>query len=205
MTEIMTASDKRMTDGQIETAVNHLRDAMRKHRPEISSDIAQQVLGTENLGMAMFSPFRNRAEAVSNMIVRKVDKVDRRKLPCEVLDGTGRKQYVDRNVVNAMPHGTGESAEVFFFKLGRYISDADLEKEYELRGLIAVDPYSLAAVNEADPAFADTHPNGTHWQDKDGNWCYSTFSLWGGGGRDVDVYRRRNEWRDSWWFAGLRK
>ena len=37
MTQIMNASDvKVMTDGQIEDAVNKLRDAMRKHRSENS-------------------------------------------------------------------------------------------------------------------------------------------------------------------------
>ena len=68
MTQIMTAAE--MTDGQIENAVNKLRDVMRKHRSEITSDVAQQVLGVENLGMMMFTPFRERAEAVSNLIVR---------------------------------------------------------------------------------------------------------------------------------------
>jgi hypothetical protein len=38
MTQIMTATE--MTDGQIENAVNKLRDAMRKHRSEITSDVA---------------------------------------------------------------------------------------------------------------------------------------------------------------------
>ena len=62
MAETMTASE--MTDGQIENAVDKLRAAMRKHRSEISSGIAQQVLGVENLGMEMFTPFRKRAEAM---------------------------------------------------------------------------------------------------------------------------------------------
>jgi hypothetical protein len=201
MGNTMTAS-KLMTDGQIETAVNHLRDAMRKHRSEIGSDAAQQVLGTENLGMMMFSPFRERAEAVSKMIIRKVDKVDRTKLPCEVLAATGRNQYVDRDVVNAMPHGSGEGAEVIFFKTDLsakdgYISDDDLEKEYALRGLVPADPYSQAAVNQADPAFADKCPNGTHWKDKDGNWCYSAFHLWRDG-RSVRVHRRSRRWDVHW-------
>ena len=37
----------------------------------------------------------------------------------------------------------------------RQISDADLDAEYEKRGLKPADPYSLVAVNEADPAFAE--------------------------------------------------
>jgi hypothetical protein len=91
-----------------------------------------------------------------------------------------------------------------FFKLNRYVSDADLDKEYELRGLKPADPYSLAAVNEDDPAFADDHPNGTHWKDGDGNWCYAVFRRWFDE-RDVFVSRDGNGWDDGWWFAGLRK
>ena len=82
----MTATE--MTDGKIENAVNKLRDAMRKHRSSITSDVAQQVLGVENLGMMMFTPFRERAEVVSNLIIRKV-KVNRSRSPQEALDATG--------------------------------------------------------------------------------------------------------------------
>ena len=52
MTQIMIASG--MSDGQIETAVQQLRAAMRKHRDEVQKDVAQQALGVDNLGMRMF-------------------------------------------------------------------------------------------------------------------------------------------------------
>jgi hypothetical protein len=206
MTEIMTAA--KMTDGQIENAVNKLRDAMRKHRSEISSDVAQQVLGVENLGMMMFTPFREHAEAVSNLIVRKVT-VNRSRTPQGALDATGRAQSTDSEVVDAMPKGEGDEAEVVFFKpdlsnRNGYISDDDLEKEYELRALKPADPVSVAAVNEADPTFADEHPHGTHWKDAKGNWCYATFRRWGDG-RRVGVDRDGSDWSDRWWFAGVRK
>ncbi len=131
----MTAAE--ITDGQIENAVNKLRDAMRKHRSEITSDVAQQVLGVENLGMLMFTPFRERAEAVSNLIVRKAT-VNRSRFPQEALEATGRAQYTDRKVVDAMPKGEGNEAEVVFFKpdlskRNGFISDNDLEKEFDLR------------------------------------------------------------------------
>jgi hypothetical protein len=201
MTKIMIAIE--ITDGQIENAVNKLRDAMRKHRSEITSDVAQQVLGVENLGMMMFAPFRERAEVISNLIVRTT-KVNRARTPQQVLDATGRKQYTNSDVVATMPRGEGSEAEVIFFKLGRYVSDNELEKEYELRGLKPADPYSLAAVNEADPAFADGHLNCTHWQDVNGKWCFSAFDRWGGE-RSLGVRRLDSDWYDGWWFAGLRK
>lgn len=206
MTQIMTAAE--MTDGQIENAVNKLRDAMRKHRSEITSDVAQQVLGVENLGMMMFTPFRERAEVVSSLIVRTV-KVNRGRSQQEAIEATGRAQYTDRKVVDAMPKGEGDEVEVVFFKpdlsnRNGFISDDDLEKEFELRGLKPADPISVAAVNEADPAFADEKPHGTHWKDVKGNWCFATFHRWRGE-REVDVYRRGSDWSDGWWFAGVRK
>ncbi|HEY4508887.1 MAG TPA: hypothetical protein VJC13_01220, partial [Candidatus Paceibacterota bacterium] len=71
MAKTMTASE--MTDGQIDTAVDSLRAAMRKHRSEIPKDAAQQALGVDNLGMRMFAVFRGLVEAVSNLIIRIVD------------------------------------------------------------------------------------------------------------------------------------
>ena len=206
MTQIMTAAE--MTDGQIENAVNKLRDAMRKHRSEITSDIAQQVLGVENLGMMMFTPFRQRAEVVSNLIVRKA-KVNRSRSQQEAIEATGRAQYTDRKVVDAMPKGEGDEVEVVFFKpdlsnRNGFISDDDLEKEFELRGLKPADPVSVAAVNEADPAFADEKPHGTHWKDAKGNWCFATFGHWFGE-RLVCVSENGSDWDVRWWFAGLRK
>jgi uncharacterized protein YejL (UPF0352 family) len=88
--KIMTAA--KMTDDQIENAVNKLRAVMRKHRPSITSDVAQQVLGVENLGMMMFSPFRECAEAVSNLIVCNVP-VNRGCAQHEAITATGRVQY----------------------------------------------------------------------------------------------------------------
>ena len=105
-----------------------------------------------------------------------------------------------------------------------YISDDDLEKEFELRGLKPADPISVAAVNEADPAFADEKPHGTHWKDAKGKWCYAAFHRWDddgrhvlvnrydsdwldrwGDGREVNICRSDDDWDDYWWFAGVRK
>jgi len=207
MTEIMIASE--MNDDQIDTAVAQLRAAMRKHRKEISKDTAQHVLGTENLGMRMFAVFRGLAEAVSAFIVRLVP-VNRDRTPQEALNATGRKQYTDQKVVDAMPRGKGKDAQVIFFKprpeafTNGYITDEALEKEYAFLGLTPADSYSLCAVNEADPVFADEHPNATHWKDADGKWCFATFHRWNGG-RKVYVNRHDYDWRVDWLFAGLRK
>lgn len=138
-----------------------------------------------------------------NQIIRHAI-VNRTRTPQGALDATGRKQYTDTDVVAEMPQGDGDETDVVFFKLGRYISDDDLEKEYEMRGLMPADPYALSAVNEADPAFADEHPNCTHWKDKDGKWCYAAFDRWVDD-RNVHVDRLGHGWDDRWWFAGRRK
>jgi len=204
MASTMTASEQSMTDGQIDNIVDKFRAALRKHRSEFPHDVVRNVLGLKNLGMECMAPFRARVEAISNLITRRV-KVNRTRNAQAALDATGRRQYTDKDVVNAMPQGEGEEAEVVFFNLGRYVSNAELEKEYEIRVLKPADPYSLATVNETDQAFADQKPNATHWQDVDGKWCYAAFSQWSDGGRNVNVNRSKNDWNDSWWFGGVRK
>ena len=205
MSKIMSPSEVTpITSGQIAKFLDVQAAALRKSG--LPSEPTQQVLESQGAALAdeFVAAVRKRVDAISNMIVRRV-KVDRARTPQQVLDATGRKQYTDRLVVVAMPRGEGDDAEVVFFKLGRYVSDIDLDKEYELRGLKPADPYAQAAANEADPAFADDHPNATHWKDADGNWCYVAFRRWRGGGRDVRVYRNDFGWRGRWFFAGVRK
>lgn len=203
MAKTMTASMQPMTDGQIDNLVDKFRAAVRKHRNEFRSETVQQVLGVENLGMELLAPFRKRVEATSNLIVRHVS-VNRNRIPQETLNATGRKQYVDGAVLNVMPQGEDTDMGVFFFNLGRFVSGEELEKEYDLRGLKPADPYAVAAVNEADPVFADEYPNATHWKDADGKWCYAAFRRWDDK-RLVVVDRRDDDWDGHWWFAGFRK
>lgn len=205
----MTPSVAGMTDGQIDKAADVFRALLRKHRAEFSSEATQHALGTNDLGPALLAAFRKHVEAFSNMITRHIT-VNRTRSPQDAIAATGRNQYVDKNVLATMPQGEGDEADVIFFKPGHYVSDADLEKEYALRGLVPADPYALTAVNEADPAFSDEHPNGTHWKDADGRWCYAAFRRWFDDrrvddGRSVGVGRKGNGWSDGWWFAGRRK
>src|SRR3989338_8114210 len=201
MAKIMIASQQ-MTDGQIENVVAKLRDALRKHRGELGSEPVQQALGVENLGMELLAVIRKHVEALSNMIVRRV-KVDRTRTPQAMLDATGRRQYTNRKVVDAMPRSEGEEVDVYLFKprpeayKNGFINDDDLEKEYEFHGLVPADPYSLAAVIEADPAFADKHRNVTHWKDANGKLCYIAFSRWDGE-RSVGVNRDGRVWFSEW-------
>ncbi len=211
MGQTMTASteSKMITDGQIDNVVNKLRDALRKHRAEFELASVQQVLGVDNLGMELLTPFRKRVEAISSLIVRRV-KVNRSLTPQEALDATDRKQYTDRKVVATMPQGEGDEVDMYFFKpspeayQNGVISDDRLAKEFDLRNL-KPDPLAQAAVNAADPTFADDRPNGTHWKNQEGKWCFAAFNRWFGDERSVRVDRRGSDWSDYWWFAGLRK
>ena len=204
MTSIMTPSQT-ITAGQIGKLQELLGAALRKS--ELLRDPVQRVIETQGdaLVAELLAVVRKRVEAVSKMIVRRV-KVNRGRSPQETLAATGRKQYVDDSVVASMPRGEGREIEVYFFNVGRNLSDADLEKEYELRSLKPADPYSQSAVNEDDPDFADDYPNGTHWKDAQGNWCFTAFRDWVGFGRHVVVDRHDSDWEDfNLWFAGLRK
>ncbi|HEY4509230.1 MAG TPA: hypothetical protein VJC13_03060 [Candidatus Paceibacterota bacterium] len=207
MAKTMTPS---ITDEQIDKAADQLRAAMRKHRMEVRKDVAQKALGVDNLGMRMFAVFCGIAESLANLIVRVV-RVNRDCTPEEALKATGRKQHVSADVVSTMPKGRGGKTEVLFFKprpeaydKNGLISDDNLEKEFEFVGLKPVDPYSLAQANTDDPAFADTHPNGTHWKDTDGKWCFAAFDRWRDG-RIVFVVEGGFGWNDYWWVAGVRK
>ncbi|HDQ23089.1 MAG TPA: hypothetical protein ENN28_03935 [Candidatus Uhrbacteria bacterium] len=138
--------------------------------------------------------------------ITRLVRVDRTRTPKKAIKVTNRVEYTDDSAVESMPaqgKGVEQDVEVVFFNLGRLVNDNNLAAEYEKRGL-KPDPYAVSAVNEADPSFADEHPNATHWKDADGNWCLVAFDR-SGSGRDVNVRRSGNDWLGSWWFGGVRK
>ncbi|MEK7064252.1 MAG: hypothetical protein AAB973_01440 [Patescibacteria group bacterium] len=212
MNKIMSPSNKEtvgITDGQIDKAADVLRSVLRKHRSEFcDTDVTQQAVTTKQLGQDLLAAFRKHFERFNDLIIR-LARPNRNQTPQEALLATGRKQYTTASIVAAMPRGEGNEAKVVFFKPDKQIydengliSDENLAKEYKLHGFKPVDPYSLAKANEDDPAFADNHPNATHWKDKDGNCCYAAFDRWDGE-RRVGVDQGGGRWDDRWWFAGL--
>lgn len=112
----------------------------------------------------------------------------------------GRKEYIDKEVLDTAP--TGLTGKVEFFKLDRYVSDDELDKEYESRGLT---PATIQDLCEYDQnRLDDMKFVGTHWKDYDGNWCCAMFYRWYVR-RKVNVYRSGSDWHDDWWFSGVRK
>lgn len=203
------ATTQSITNGQIGQINDRLATKLRG-----SGLLAEhiQLALAEPAGLVyddMVAALRRRIELLTGLVVRRWRVADRSRPPMAVLEATGRKVYRDRAVVAAMPRGKGEEGETVFFKLDLsardgYISDEDLDKEFDSRNLEPELPDNLAEVNRADPAFADEYPNATHWQDADGNWCYAAFDRWGGE-RRVNVRRDDGRWGDYWWFAGRRK
>ncbi len=120
----------------------------------------------------------------------------------DAINATGCKKYVTDSMVEAMPRATLQSGQIHFFKVGTTLKVGQPAQEAAKRGLRLVDPHTLAAFNAANPEFADTHPNGTEWDDASGNACCAAFDRWGGG-RSVSVGRNDNFWYGSWWFAAV--
>lgn len=123
--------------------------------------------------------------------------VDRTRTPQEVISATGRVEYVDKDILATMPQGEGDKVDVHFIPTKRFVPAKEVPAFLAQYGLVP-DPRAQAAVNEADSAFADTHPNSTQW----GNNCYLTFARWGGE-RGVGCYRRDGGWRDGWFLSGV--
>ncbi len=109
MTKVMTPSNEPVTDGQIDKAVSHYRDMLKKHRDEIgSSDAFQQLLGQSEYLDAQVTVLRKRVAAITGMVARRVKKVDRARTSQKAIAATGRKQYVTASAVDAMPRGEGD-------------------------------------------------------------------------------------------------
>lgn len=120
----------------------------------------------------------------------------------KAIDNTKRTQYIDKDVVRDAPLHMLKEVDVEFFNLGKYVTDDELEKEYESRGLVPADIREIASVNES--VLDEKKYVGTHWKDSSGKWCFASFSLWGDG-RSVYVDCSGDGWGDYWWFAGVRK
>lgn len=208
MNQTMTPSEKTMTTGQINKAVNQYRAMLEKHAFQFPAEPTQQALGDPGLAKSQFELFRTRVETLSDIITRMV-LVDYDLTPSELLAavvGTGRTPYVDAAVLAAMPRPMGMSgkrevrAKVFKPRQESYqkgiISGAALQVEYQYRNVIA-DPWLSFALNAADPGFADQHPNGVPWPG-----CYASFGRWGDK-CGVNVNRSGGDWGVNWSFVGL--
>jgi hypothetical protein len=208
MDKAMTPStdSKTTTTGQIDKAVANYRAMLEKHAGEFNSEEVQFVLGQQELANEQFAFLRERVEAVGGIIRRRV-VVRRNRTQQEMLDATGRVQYINSEVVGLIP-GKGETEEeedMYFIPLkGKDTSAEAVQTLLDQCGL-KPDGYAVSAVNEADPSFAASHPNCTQWVDADGKHCYIAFFQWDDGGRRVHVYRIGGGWGGGYCVGGVRK
>jgi len=98
-----------------------------------------------------------------------------------------------------------KEVEVVFFVLSGCMNSLMLEEEYEKRDLEPADPYSLTAVNMADPSFSDKHPNGTIWQPPGCRIRSMFFNRHENMGRRVMVGVHDYDFHVGEWCAGIRK
>lgn len=173
----------------------------------------QQVLESQAsiLTYRFIADLRARVEAVSKMIMLRIE-VNRESTPEEMVKTSHRNKLTMDEAIAAIPREAGKSVNLFFFQPddsaygeNGVISDDSLAKEYELRGLVP-DPRAQFAANEADPAFADDHPNGCIYKTAAGTWCFMSFYLtYPGKERYVHVSQYGTGWKKGckWWFAGV--
>ena len=155
--------------------------------------------------------------------VTRMASVNRDLTPRQVLEATGRKLHevvikdpvtgmaqrtivFDINdVLLTMPsNGRGLQAKVrvVFFKPETCVADDDaLALEFRARRL-KPDPYAVAAVNQADPGFAEKYPNATYWLNEDGKRGKIMFDQ-SEGNREVSVDDTSGGWGPHWWFGGV--
>jgi hypothetical protein len=149
----------------------------------------------------------NEKKTTEERIIRVVT-VDRLRTPVLAIAATTRAQHLDYNVVSTMPRGYGENVRVEFFPVERRDGGLQPQREYELRNMLPADPYSLCAGNEADPVFADDHPNVTFWKDAYGKSCMALFYRFRAGEQDrrvVVICQQVDVVLDCLWFAGFAK
>ena len=213
----------------------------KKHFPEgpegfreISDFIAQCLL-TGNLSPAVLrlvmniqglsicadvqSLLQNRSGMFSSVVARRV-QVNRSRTFEEMIEATNRTDMnkgshrtIDRKVARGMPCGVGEEVEVYFFEPTRF--EKSVIDAYESRGLVPVDPYSLAAVFESDCRFLERSLSSTlstcstYWEDSNMGLCRMSFC--GRAGIDwIDLVEiQKMEWKYEYsfrgWWAGFSK
>lgn len=194
-----------ITSGQLGKMNDSFTALCRKNAVSLPKDATQLVLEYEGdqLAQEMFEALRKRVKRRSGMIIRRVT-VNRDQTPKELVDATGRVQYIDSKVLNTMSsQGAGtEEVDLYFFNVRRYISIDEQEKELAAMGL-EPDYYAQTQLNIDDQSFADEHPNGAQWDNKDGRASYITFDRVGDK-RYVICRRNDYDWDGFWWFAGRR-
>lgn len=199
---MVIARTQSITNGQIGQINDRLATKLRESGLPMKEVQAVLTAPGGEVIDEMIVALRRRVEAISETIVREVE-VDYDLKPREAISATKRAEHLNNEVVDAMPcNGKGKKrVKVCFFPLHRLTSVGDFQKALDERGLVP-DPRAVASVNEYDPQFGDSYPNGTQWIDSLGRHCYLTFGRWHDE-RYVYCGRFGHGWNDRWWGAGV--
>lgn len=108
-------------------------------------------------------------------IIRTV-RVMRAREPKAMITAVGCAQLTNSTILSSIPRCEGKYVNVEFFNLDKNVSPEDILLQYQSRDLTP-DPYAQAAVNEAEPTFAEKYPNLTCWEDERYNLCYLFFTV----------------------------
>lgn len=196
-----------MDPEQAEKLVAQFREYLTSYAAHITHDVARIALGTKGFMPEMFKTFQVLAQSQESTIILEAE-VNLKLTFQEALRETRRKITLEEPPIDGIPRGTSERVSVHFFKPGRVIDGLDVLEEYKLRGLVPVDPFSLAAIfrlrNEygEHSGFIRFSKIATPWTDPKGDLCYEVFDYWG---EEYWVVVRRNNlrWSDDYWFAGV--
>ena len=145
---------------------------------------------------------------ISKTIVVYMDNIKRGRTVQQLLDATGRTQYVEKSSITTMPligSSGPRSGQFVWFKSDLGLSDAGVEEERIKRGLVR-DLEMQLQYNAEHPEWADTHPNGDSWPaDDEGNYDFVNLCRWYDG-REVNVDRSLGfRWDAGLWFGGRSK
>ena len=199
-----------ITLGQVGKLQEVIGAALRKS--DFPQEVVQRILETQGSSVTSewISVLKKRVDAQCELVRLQVS-VDRSRSARVALEATRCELSFSESVAKAMPRSEGEEVELVLFQPGRYMYDDELETEYELRGLVPADPYSLAAAVEADLTLLDRYrPLITHWRDAKNKWCSVTFKRGEGIVSPefrgfVRLFRHSLETDDRNWFAGFDK
>ncbi len=185
--------------------VGHIQDLGAKRLRALQRDHAQLLVTNGGIYVQAYNKMLDGVLwQLANTITVIVKRVDYTLTPQQILDATGRRQYVDKAVLATIPKsGNGIVANVpfTFFKPGRHLSPVELAVELKDRKLVR-DLYVQVAAAAQDPEFADTYPNVMNWELQGGGYGYMTF-LRDDDGRYVSVGRDDFGWGDIWSFGGV--
>lgn len=127
--------------------------------------------------------------------------VDRTRTPQQTFEALQREEpglILHLKVMAAMPRVEGGFSATFV-NLGCYVSCCELDEKLAKEGWGLIrDPQGLAELNEANPVFADAHPNGTQWPYVDRTYAYVDFRFWNGAKFVVCSYRDDSWGKDVW-------